>query len=103
MLVYAMLQGEGPFGLWKDSELQVYTRIARRSMDYPDHFSAEAVSLVDQVRSFFLFFFIIHHLYFWLLIAWTTRTTCLPRPLALWTRYNSFFFSLSINSVSGYS
>jgi len=49
VLIYTMLQGEGPFGSWKDSELQVYTRIARRSMQYPDHFSAEVVSLVDQV------------------------------------------------------
>lgn len=49
VLIYMMLNGEGPFGSWKDSELQVYTRIARRNFVYPDTFSPHAISLIDQL------------------------------------------------------
>lgn len=49
VLVYMMLVGEGPFGSWRDSELQVYTRIAQRQLHLPRTLPREASDLVEKL------------------------------------------------------
>ena len=46
--MYTLLTGEGPFGTWKDSELQLYTRISKRQFQVPSGFGS-AADLIDKV------------------------------------------------------
>ncbi len=67
MLTFTLLTGEGPFGSWKDSELQLYTRISRRQFQIPSGLGL-AIDLIDKVffnskkpqkASLFNFFFFV--------------------------------------------
>ncbi|CAI5496262.1 unnamed protein product [Closterium sp. Naga37s-1] len=51
VLIFALLHGEGPFGSWRDSELTVYTRIARHALFLPDHLPPAASALIHQLLS----------------------------------------------------
>lgn len=46
--IYFMLQGEMPFGSWRDSEL-TFARIAKGQLTLPHTFSPEAVDLITKV------------------------------------------------------
>lgn len=48
--MYFMLQTELPFGSWRDNELEIFGRIARRQLTFPSSFSPEAVDLIDEVN-----------------------------------------------------
>ena len=50
MLMYFMLQTELPFGSWRDNEVEIFGRIARRQLTFPSTFSPEARDLVDKVN-----------------------------------------------------
>lgn len=47
--MYFMLQTELPFGSWRDDELEIFGRIARRQLTFPSTFSPEAKDLIDKV------------------------------------------------------
>ena len=49
MLIYFMLQTELPFGSWRDNEVEIFGRIARRQLTFPSTFSPEAKDLIDKV------------------------------------------------------
>lgn len=49
VLMYFMLQTELPFGSWRDNELEIFGRIARRQLTFPSSFSPEAVDLIDKL------------------------------------------------------
>lgn len=49
VLIYFMLQGEMPFGSWRDSELDTFAKIAKGQLNLPSNFSHEAVELITQV------------------------------------------------------
>ncbi|CAI5515427.1 unnamed protein product [Closterium sp. Naga37s-1] len=51
VLIFALLHGEGPFGSRRDSELTVYTRIARHALFLPDHLPPAASALIHQLLS----------------------------------------------------
>jgi len=48
--MYFMLQTELPFGSWRDSELEIFGRIARRQLSFPPSFSPETRDLIDKVN-----------------------------------------------------
>jgi hypothetical protein len=52
-----MLQGEMPFGSWRDSELDTFAKIAKGQLNLPSNFSHEAVELITQVLLKLLKFF----------------------------------------------
>lgn len=45
-----MLQGEMPFGSWRESELETYGKIAKGQLILPDTFSPEAIDLITKVQ-----------------------------------------------------
>ncbi|CAA0838627.1 Protein phosphatase 2C and cyclic nucleotide-binding/kinase domain-containing protein [Striga hermonthica] len=47
-LVFFMLQGEMPFGSWRESEVS-YARIVKGQLTLPHHFSSEAVDLITKL------------------------------------------------------
>ncbi|KAL0426998.1 UNVERIFIED_CONTAM: protein phosphatase 2C and cyclic nucleotide-binding/kinase domain-containing protein [Sesamum latifolium] len=47
-LIYFMLQGEMPFGSWRESEL-TFARIVKGQLTLPQHFSIEAVDLITKL------------------------------------------------------
>ncbi|KAH8482129.1 hypothetical protein H0E87_029550 [Populus deltoides] len=49
VLIYFMLQGEMPFGSWRDSELDTFAKIAKGQLNLPSNFSHEAVELITQL------------------------------------------------------
>lgn len=57
VLIYFMLQGEMPFGSWRDSELDTFAKIAKGQLNLPSNFSHEAVELITQVLLKLLKFF----------------------------------------------
>lgn len=53
-----MLQGEMPFGSWRESELDTFARIAKGQLNLPQTFSPEAVDLMSKVSFELLFSFL---------------------------------------------
>lgn len=49
-----MLQGEKPFGSWRESELDTFAKIAKGQLNIPDTFSPEAVDLLTKVSLAYL-------------------------------------------------
>ncbi|RVW38371.1 Protein phosphatase 2C and cyclic nucleotide-binding/kinase domain-containing protein [Vitis vinifera] len=49
VLIYFMLQGEMPFGSWRESELDTFAKIARGQLNLPCTFSPEAVDLITKL------------------------------------------------------
>ncbi|CAK7337456.1 unnamed protein product [Dovyalis caffra] len=49
VLIYFMLQGEKPFGSWRESELDIYAKIVKRQLNLPSNFSPEAIELITQL------------------------------------------------------
>lgn len=53
-----MLQGEKPFGSWRESEIDIITKIAKGQLNFPKTLGPEAVDLISKVfishYSFFL-------------------------------------------------
>ncbi|XP_059634930.1 protein phosphatase 2C and cyclic nucleotide-binding/kinase domain-containing protein [Cornus florida] len=48
VLIYFMLQGEMPFGSWRESELDTFAKIVRGQLTLPETFSPEAVDLITK-------------------------------------------------------
>ncbi|XP_068636640.1 protein phosphatase 2C and cyclic nucleotide-binding/kinase domain-containing protein-like isoform X3 [Aristolochia californica] len=49
VLIYFMLQVEMPFGSWRESELDTFTKIARGQLTLPHTFSSEVVDLITKL------------------------------------------------------
>ncbi|KAJ4839876.1 hypothetical protein Tsubulata_003181 [Turnera subulata] len=49
VLIYFMLQGEMPFGSWRESELDIYPKIAKGQLTLPSTFSSEAADLITKL------------------------------------------------------
>ncbi|XP_050216601.1 protein phosphatase 2C and cyclic nucleotide-binding/kinase domain-containing protein [Mercurialis annua] len=49
VLIYFMLQGEMPFGSWRESELDTYRKIARGQLNLPPTFTSEAADLIAKL------------------------------------------------------
>jgi serine/threonine protein kinase len=49
VLLFFMLQNELPFGSWRDNELDIFVKIARRQLVFPSSFSGKVVDLIDKV------------------------------------------------------
>ncbi|KAH7387901.1 hypothetical protein KP509_16G047700 [Ceratopteris richardii] len=49
VLIYFMLQNELPFGSWRDSELDIYAKVARGQLQIPDTFSSEVTDLLRKL------------------------------------------------------
>lgn len=49
MLIYFMLQGEMPFGSWRESEIDIVSKIAKGQLSLPRSPSPEAVDLISKV------------------------------------------------------
>ncbi|KAF2283025.1 hypothetical protein GH714_043392 [Hevea brasiliensis] len=49
VLIYFMLQGEMPFGSWRESELDTYAKIAKGQITLPPTFSLEAADLITKL------------------------------------------------------
>ncbi|KAM7509556.1 hypothetical protein LguiA_020009 [Lonicera macranthoides] len=49
VLIYFMLQGEMPFGSWRESELDTFAKIAKGQLTLPHTFTAQAVDLITKL------------------------------------------------------
>ncbi len=49
VLLFFMLQNELPFGSWRDNELDIFAKIARRQLVFPSSLSGKVVDLIDKV------------------------------------------------------
>lgn len=49
VLIYFMLQGEMPFGSWRQSELDTFAKIAKGQLTLPETFSPEVVDLITKL------------------------------------------------------
>lgn len=49
VLIYFMLQGEMPFGSWREGELDTFAKIAKGRLTLPQTFSPEAVDLITKL------------------------------------------------------
>lgn len=49
VLIYFMLQGEMPFGSWRENELDTFARIAKGQFNLPQSCSPEAVDLINKL------------------------------------------------------
>ncbi|KAJ7533473.1 hypothetical protein O6H91_13G050700 [Diphasiastrum complanatum] len=49
VLIFYMLQNELPFGSWRDNELDIYARIARRQLTFPPQFEDDVIDLIDEL------------------------------------------------------
>ncbi|XP_020536383.1 protein phosphatase 2C and cyclic nucleotide-binding/kinase domain-containing protein isoform X2 [Jatropha curcas] len=49
VLIYFMLQGEMPFGSWRESELDTYAKIAKGQINLPPTFSCQAADLITKL------------------------------------------------------
>ncbi|XP_050388056.1 protein phosphatase 2C and cyclic nucleotide-binding/kinase domain-containing protein [Argentina anserina] len=49
VLIYFMLQGELPFGSWRESELDTFAKIAKGQVNLPQNFSPEVVDLITKL------------------------------------------------------
>lgn len=50
VFIYFMLQNELPFGSWRDSELDIFARVARGQLIIPDGLSPEVSDLLNKVK-----------------------------------------------------
>lgn len=50
-----MLQGEMPFGSWRESEIDIVAKIAKGQLSLPQTLSPEAVDLITKVFDFMIF------------------------------------------------
>lgn len=49
VLIYFMLQGEMPFGSWRESEIDIVAKIAKGQLSLPQNLSPEAVDLLTKL------------------------------------------------------
>lgn len=49
VLIYFMLQNELPFGSWRDSELDIFAKVARGQLSLPDGLSPEVSDLLNKL------------------------------------------------------
>lgn len=49
VLIYFMLQGEMPFGSWRENELDTYAKIAKGQLTLPETLSPEATDLITKL------------------------------------------------------
>ncbi|KAK9947785.1 hypothetical protein M0R45_003390 [Rubus argutus] len=49
VLIYFMLQGELPFGSWRESELDTFAKIAKGQLNLPQTFSPEVVDFITKL------------------------------------------------------
>ncbi|CAI9298506.1 unnamed protein product [Lactuca saligna] len=49
VLIYFMLQGEMPFGSWRENELDTFAKIAKGQFTLPETFSPEVVDLITKL------------------------------------------------------
>uniref|UniRef100_A0A0C9RNT7 protein-serine/threonine phosphatase n=1 Tax=Wollemia nobilis TaxID=56998 RepID=A0A0C9RNT7_9CONI len=49
VLIYFMLQNELPFGSWRESDLDIFAKIARGRLMFPSHFSVEVIDLLKKL------------------------------------------------------
>ncbi|KAL1195600.1 Protein phosphatase 2C and cyclic nucleotide-binding/kinase domain-containing protein [Cardamine amara subsp. amara] len=49
VLIYYMLEGEKPFGSWRDSELDTFQKIAKGQLTFPRALSSEAEDLITKL------------------------------------------------------
>ncbi|KAI4347089.1 hypothetical protein L6164_007938 [Bauhinia variegata] len=49
VLIYFMLQGEMPFGSWRENELDTVAKIAKRKLKVPETFGPEAIDLITKL------------------------------------------------------
>ncbi|KAI3718367.1 hypothetical protein L6452_19234 [Arctium lappa] len=49
VLIYFMLQGEMPFGSWRENELDTFAKIAKGQFTLPETFSREVVDLITKL------------------------------------------------------
>ncbi|KAJ0090448.1 hypothetical protein Patl1_13304 [Pistacia atlantica] len=49
VLIYFMLQGEMPFGSWRESEIDIVAKIAKGQLNLPETLSPEAVDLITKL------------------------------------------------------
>lgn len=49
VLIYFMLHGDLPFGSWRESDLDIFAKIARGELLFPNHFSLEAIDLLKKL------------------------------------------------------
>ncbi|KAM5547617.1 protein phosphatase 2C and cyclic nucleotide-binding/kinase domain-containing protein [Rosa sericea] len=49
VLIYFMLQGELPFGSWRESELDIFAKIAKGQLNLPQTFSPGVVDLITKL------------------------------------------------------
>ncbi|KAF5748558.1 Phosphatase 2c putative isoform 1 [Tripterygium wilfordii] len=49
VLIYFMLQGEMPFGSWRESELDTFAKIAKGQLNITESLSSEAVDLISKL------------------------------------------------------
>ncbi|KAL5768782.1 hypothetical protein ACOSP7_015327 [Xanthoceras sorbifolium] len=49
VLIYFMLQGEMPFGSWRESEIDIVAKIAKGQLSLPQTLSPEAVDLISKL------------------------------------------------------
>ncbi|XP_031250576.1 protein phosphatase 2C and cyclic nucleotide-binding/kinase domain-containing protein isoform X2 [Pistacia vera] len=49
VLIYFMLQGEMPFGSWRESEIDIVAKIAKGQLNLPQTLSPEAVDLITKL------------------------------------------------------
>ncbi|KAK9102372.1 hypothetical protein Sjap_019626 [Stephania japonica] len=49
VLIYFILQAEMPFGSWRESELDIFSKIAKGQLTFPETFSGEAVDLITKL------------------------------------------------------
>ncbi|PSS01907.1 Inactive cyclic nucleotide-dependent protein kinase [Actinidia chinensis var. chinensis] len=49
VLIYFMLQGEMPFGSWRESEIETFAKIAKGQLTLPETLSPEAVDLITKL------------------------------------------------------
>ncbi|CAM6004070.1 unnamed protein product, partial [Sphagnum balticum] len=49
VLLFFMLQNELPFGSWRDNELDIFAKIARRQLVFPSSLSGKVVDLIDKL------------------------------------------------------
>ncbi|GLJ40758.1 hypothetical protein SUGI_0842740 [Cryptomeria japonica] len=49
VLIYFMLQNELPFGSWRESDLDIFAKIAKGQLMFPSHFSVEVIDLLKKL------------------------------------------------------
>lgn len=49
MLIHFMLEAEMPFGSWRESELETFTKIAKGRLTLPETLSREVIDLITKV------------------------------------------------------